>query len=99
MRVLLALLVITLAPAALAADPDAGLELARKACAFCHVVEDGGRGSDAVPTFRSIAREAGDDIGALRSFTDSPHPQMPQFADLIEQQIENLIAYLKRLQE
>lgn len=86
------------ASAALAADPRAGQELAREACAFCHVVEDGGRGSDAVPSFRAIAQEAGDGIDRLRAFTVEPHPQMPQFADLSERQVDDLIAYFRSLQ-
>lgn len=82
-----------------AGDPQAGLELARQACAFCHLVEEGGRGSDAVPGFPTIAREAGDDIEALRAFTIQPHPQMPQFADLSERQVDDLIAYFRSLAE
>lgn len=84
---------------AAAGDPQAGLELARQACAFCHVVEEGGRGSDAVPSFPAIAREAGDDIEALRSFTVQPHPQMPQFADLSERQLDDLVAHFRSLAE
>lgn len=82
-----------------AGDPQAGLELARQACAFCHLVEEGGRGSDAVPGFPTIASEAGDDIEALRAFTIQPHPQMPQFADLSERQVDDLIAYFRSLAE
>jgi len=82
-----------------AGDPQAGLELARQSCAFCHVVEEGGRGSDAVPGFPTIARQAGDDIEALRAFTVQPHPQMPQFADLSEAQIDDLIAHFRSLAE
>lgn len=82
-----------------AGDPQAGLELARQACAFCHLVEEGGRGSDAVPGFPTIAREAGDDIETLRAFTIQPHPQMPQFADLSERQVDDLIAYFRSLAE
>ena len=80
-----------------AGDPQAGLELARHACAFCDLVEEGGRCSDAVPSFPTIAREAGDDIVALRRFTVQPHPQMPQFADLSERQVDDLIAYFRSL--
>jgi len=90
---------LTTTGAAAAGDPQAGLELARQACAFCHVVEEGGRGSDAVPSFPSIAREAGDDIEALRSFTVQPHPQMPQFAELSERQVDDLIAHFRSLAE
>ncbi|WP_366552884.1 c-type cytochrome [Aquibaculum sediminis] len=97
MRLLAILATLSLTSVAQAADPEAGQQLARDACAFCHVVEDGGRGSDAVPSFAAIAREAGDDIEALRSFSVAPHPQMPQFADLSEVQVDNLIAYMRSL--
>jgi len=99
MRALLALAAIVLPLKALASDPEAGLQLARDFCAFCHVVEEGGRGSDAVPSFPAIARDAGPNIESLRRFTMAPHPQMPQFADLSEEQIENLMAYFKSLQK
>lgn len=99
MRLLAILVTLSLASAAQAADPEAGRTLAREACAFCHVVEDGGSGSDAVPSFAAISREAGDNIEALRSFTVAPHPQMPQFADLSETQVDNLIAYMRSLAE
>ncbi|HLW26460.1 MAG TPA: cytochrome c [Kiloniellales bacterium] len=98
MPVLLVVLTFVATSPSWAADPQAGLQLAREACAFCHVVEDGGRGSDAVPSFRAIAREAGDNIASLRSFTVAPHPQMPQFADLSERQLDDLIAYFRSLQ-
>lgn len=95
---MMAILVAVGLPATAAAgDPQAGLALARQACAFCHVVEDGGRGSDAVPSFPAIARAAGEDVVALRAFTLQPHPQMPQFADLSERQLDDLIAYFRSL--
>ena len=99
MPILLAVLALLAASSVQAADPEAGLQLARDACAFCHVVEEGGSGSDAVPSFPALAREAGDNIVGLRGFAAAPHPEMPQFADLSERQLDDLIAYFRSLQD
>ncbi len=86
------------APAALSQQGDAarGLDIARQVCAHCHVVEEGGRGTDAVPSFRQVATQPGVTEAQLRGFLVDPHPRMPD-PQLTNQEVEDLVRYLDSL--
>jgi mono/diheme cytochrome c family protein len=85
--------------AARAADEMAverGKALAEEVCSLCHVV-NGGRGSDAVPSFHAIAADPETTDARIRGFVYEPHPQMPAL-QLEERQIDDLVAYLRSLE-
>jgi len=96
---LLAVLVLP-APAAAAAedmgDPARGVMLARTWCTGCHVVEPGGRGSDAAPSFMTIANDPKRGPAALRAWLTRPHPPMPNM-NLSRAEIDDVVAYLRSL--
>lgn len=95
-----ALVALAASAAAQAADPlaeERGRALAQEACSMCHVV-DGGVGSDAVPTFHAIANTPGIGDDRIRGFIYEPHPQMPAL-QLPEHQIDDLVAYIRSLEE
>lgn len=95
----LALLALLSRPGLLAAqqvDPERGRALAREVCANCHVVEAGGRGTDAVPSFQSIVARPGVTDAQLRGFIADPHPRMPDL-QLTNSQIEDIVSYLDSL--
>lgn len=83
-----------------AADGDAqrGLEKAREVCAHCHVVEEGGSGNAALPSFPAIAKDPATDDSRLRAWQSPPHPQMPQFGSLTEQDVADIVAYIESLE-
>ena len=63
-----------------AADPDHGVELAKRWCATCHVVEvDQKQASADVPPFATIARRADFTPEKIAAFLLEPHPKMPNF--------------------
>jgi mono/diheme cytochrome c family protein len=97
-RVLAALAV--LLPAAAAAEgpgePRRGIALARNWCTGCHVVEPGGRGADAAPSFMAIASDTKRSPGALRAWLTQPHPPMPNM-NLSRAEIDDVVAYLQSL--
>ncbi len=80
--------------AAAAADAAVdGRALARQWCSSCHVVEPGGRGSDAAPPFADIARRHSGDRSWIRAWLTDPHPPMKGIT-LSRRQIDDIIAYL-----
>lgn len=82
--------------ASIAADPDAGRDLAVTWCSSCHLVE---QESAAVTQARPLSAIASDrrwTIDALRGFLARPHGGMPDL-HLTRQEIENLSAYLGSL--
>ncbi len=90
-------LTLMLAGRSLAADADAGQTIANRWCASCHVVSPSqAKGSDAVPSFASIAKRANFDAAELRAFLLAPHPPMPNLA-LSRAQIDDVTAYILRL--
>lgn len=97
---LMALLAVT--NAARAADAEAGRRLADHWCASCHVVPDSAtasstvRGSDAVPTLASIARDPNRGPNWLREWLTFPHPPMPDL-NLSRTEIDDVVAYLQSL--
>jgi mono/diheme cytochrome c family protein len=81
---------------ALAADPAAGLQIAQRWCAACHVVAPGqARGSADVPSFAAIAIKFEDDK-ALANFLASPYPRMPNMT-LSRPEIADLVSYVRSL--
>ncbi len=87
------------APSALAeGDTVAGLDVARQVCATCHVVEDAGQGSDAVPSFRTIANTPNMTDETLRALVIHPNPRMPD-PQLSNQEVANIVAYIKSLRK
>ncbi len=98
---LLGLLTLTAAAGAQPAhQPDArqGAGLARDWCASCHVVgmEPGARGTDAVPSFASIARDPKRGPEYARRVLSAPHPPMPPMP-LSGRAVDDLVAYFRTL--
>jgi cytochrome c len=77
-------------------DPAKGVMLARTWCTGCHVVEPGGRGSDAAPSFMTIANDPKRPPAALRAWLTHPHPPMPNM-NLSRAEIDDIVAYLRSL--
>ena len=91
-----ALVCLVLAPAAHAADAEAGRTIAQRWCSNCHVTGEAQRGQDAAPTLPAIAERHANDQAWLRAWLTSPHPPMPNF-NLSRQEIDNVVAYLATL--
>lgn len=86
---------VTLSGAAQAADASNGERLAKRWCAFCHVVAEGQRaGNPDVPTFASIGKKPDYDANAIANFLMSPHPKMPNMS-LSRSEAGDLAAYIK----
>jgi cytochrome c len=73
-----------------------GLRLARQWCAGCHSVGETDQGTDAAPSFASIAKNSGTDTAWLRAWLTSPHPAMPDM-NLSRDEIDDIVAYLSSL--
>jgi mono/diheme cytochrome c family protein len=81
--------------AAWAADAAKGDVLAKRWCAFCHVVAESQRtGNPDVPTFASIGKRPDFDAGKIANFLMSPHPKMPNMS-LSRDEAGDLAAYIK----
>lgn len=93
---------LSVANVARAADAEAGRRIADRWCASCHVVSDSGsasgavRGTDAVPTLASIARDPNRSPNWLRQWLTFPHPPMPDL-NLSRTEIDDVVAYLQGL--
>jgi mono/diheme cytochrome c family protein len=83
-----------------AGDRLAGRELATRWCSSCHVVDptQQRQGSDAVPTFASIAAMQSTTAASLRAFLSTPHTPMPDFS-LSRDDIANVSAYILSLRK
>lgn len=96
------LILLAAASAARAADAENGRRIADRWCASCHVVSGSGtsnsapRGTDAVPTLASIARDPNRGPNWLRQWLTSPHPPMPDL-NLSRTEIDDVVAYLQGL--
>ena len=79
-------------------DADAGRRLATGWCSNCHQVDPGarGRGSDAIPSFASIAERSSTTALSIRAFLRTSHRNMPNF-NLTETQIDDIGAYILSL--
>ena len=69
-----------------------GKALAQKVCMSCHVVSGSGSGSDAAPSFATIATTRDDAF--LHTWLMKPHGNMPP-VDLTNDQIDALAAYIE----
>jgi len=102
MRVLILLLGLTLtghgAMAQAAGDAQQGAGLARDWCSSCHVVgtEAGAHGTDAVPSFVSVARDPAKGPEYVRRVLANPHPPMPAMP-LARRSVDDLVAYFRTL--
>jgi mono/diheme cytochrome c family protein len=88
-----------MAGGAQAADTASGLEVARKLCVNCHIVEPDGAGATvnpAIPSFMAIADKEGQTESKLRGFVLNPHPPMPE-VQLTTHELENIAAYIMSL--
>jgi mono/diheme cytochrome c family protein len=86
-----------LSQAVFAANADNGFRLAQRWCASCHVVSSTqGRGSDATPSFVSLAKRANFNAEKLAFFLLDPHPKMPNMS-LTRDEAEDIAAYIGTL--
>jgi cytochrome c len=83
-------------PGEAAGAREDGLRLARQWCAGCHSVDAADQGTDAAPSFASIAENSGADTAWLRAWLASPHPAMPDM-NLSRDEIDDIVAYLSSL--
>lgn len=89
---------LTASPAgAVAPSADAGAELAARWCAACHVVAPSGAGTDAAPSFASIANQRSPD--EIRSFLAKPHARPMRGFNLTTREIEDVTAYIVTLHQ
>ena len=82
---------------AVAPSADAGAELAARWCAACHVVAPSGAGTDAAPSFSSIANQRTSD--EVRAFLSKPHARPMRGFNLTRREIEDVTAYIATLQQ
>ncbi|MFO1040102.1 MAG: cytochrome c [Geminicoccaceae bacterium] len=90
-----------LAPAARAADVEAGHKIASDQCSRCHAVEKEGISLlEGAPPFRTLGEHYPiDDLAeALAEGIVTGHPQMPEF-EFTPEQIDDLLAYLSSIQQ
>ena len=81
------------------ADPDHGLDLAKRWCASCHLVSpDQQRASADVPPFALIAQSPDFDADKLVRFLLDPHPKMPELP-LSRMAAEDIAAYIATLKK
>ena len=73
-----------------------GLAIARQWCAGCHIVEPGGKGSDAARPFAEVANDPNFTKDGLRAWLADPHPPMPGLS-LSNAEIDALMAYITSL--
>jgi len=85
-----------LGPGAAAQVPEEGKALAEKWCRACHDTGGNGSGTDAAPSFTSLANDDSYTDTRLKAWMMDPHPPMPNL-DLTNREIENLLAYIKSL--
>jgi mono/diheme cytochrome c family protein len=83
-----------------AGDPDAGAELAAEHCSRCHEIGAGGAAKQHPPSFAAIAWFRPVDQIAARIWFPSIHAAMPtMMAVLSPQNVEDLVAYIRSLEE
>ena len=81
---------------ALAGDPMAGADIAKRWCTVCHATGNSPAARDVGPPFAVIANDPKRTDDRLRTWLADPHPPMPN-PGLSRLQIENVIAYLASL--
>jgi mono/diheme cytochrome c family protein len=79
-------------------DPAAGLGIALRNCAICHIVagQQTGPVPAGVPTFAEVARMPSTTELSLRAFLQTPHPPMPDLA-LSRREIADVASYILSL--
>lgn len=79
-------------------EVDHGEWIAEVLCSNCHLValDRPESASDAVPTFRSIARAPSTSAGSLAAFLANPHGKMPDLV-LNRKEIHDVSAYILSL--
>ena len=85
-----------LAPGAVGQTLEQGKALAEQWCQACHDTGGNGSGTDAAPSFPSLANDDSYTDSRLRSWMMEPHPPMPNL-DLTHREIENLLTYIRSL--
>lgn len=98
---LLALIAAGRAPVqAQSGDEAAGLSLALRNCAICHVVAGRQTGPVpvGVPTFAQIARMPSTTALSLSAFLQTPHPPMPDLV-LTRREIADVVSYILSLRK
>ncbi len=74
-----------------------GNMLAERWCTTCHVIDVEGEGGDVGPAFASIAAREGSSEEAIRDWLSVPHPNMPEFLNLNDNDFGDLAAYIMSL--
>jgi mono/diheme cytochrome c family protein len=99
-RILFVAVALVAAGAARAQDMAAGRRIAEVSCSNCHLVNSSEQkaGSDAVPTFSSIARMKSTTEMSLAAFLSTPHGRMPDLV-LSRTEIQNISAYILSLRK
>lgn len=82
---------------AVAPSAETGAEIAARWCAGCHVVSPSGAGTDAAPSFASIAGRRGPD--ELKLFLSEPHARAMRGFNLTAREIEDVVAYIETLEQ
>jgi mono/diheme cytochrome c family protein len=79
-------------------DPQAGLKVALRDCAACHIVagRQAGPAPVGVPPFATIARMPSTTALSLRAYLQTPHPPMPDLA-LTRTEMEDVVSYILSL--
>ena len=93
--VVYAIAMLSLSPAAHAADAGAGLALAEQWCNACHSIgAEEPRQEDAGPLWSDLAKK---DDAYLQGALNRPHDFMPDFPSLSEVDKLDLVAYIQSL--
>jgi mono/diheme cytochrome c family protein len=96
---LFAVMLVTSTMPGYAANPQHGLDLAKRWCASCHVVSpDQRRASADVPPFATIAKSSDFDAKRLAYFLLEPHPKMPDLP-LSRAAAGDIAAYIATLKQ
>jgi mono/diheme cytochrome c family protein len=81
---------------AVAPSVEAGADIAARWCAACHVVAPSGAGTDAAPSFASVAKRH--DADWLKAFLVKPHARPMRGFSLSNREIDDVVAYIVTLE-
>jgi mono/diheme cytochrome c family protein len=86
-------------PVTSAPDPEHGMELAKRLCSNCHLVESGQEHAVAdVPSFHEIANMEGQTEGAIMAKIIIPKHPMPVIP-LTKSELKDLAAYIMTMKD
>jgi mono/diheme cytochrome c family protein len=85
------------APALAEGDADAGRDVAAEWCADCHDIAPGGAMKEFPPSFAAIAVYR--DENTMRSRILFPHMGMTEAAQILGLNVDDLIAYIRSLED